>query len=183
MACALCCAQVRFYDRGLSETDARDLYQPPGALAQLPESTENLDQLQGVTVTLEPINRQGCQDTSSDCDWRDVSRANEQKFIDMDHNPDEWAITPNTDFQTCEDGQQACVTVDLGGPHLVYGVQIWHYYADTRQYCQQKIALSANNDFNSLQQPHPFRVVYDTGTGYGPLESPRGDMHSFTPSV
>ena len=49
-----------------------------------------------------------------------------------------------------------------------------HYYGSTRSYCGQKVALSTTGDFTGEEY-----VVYDTGLGYGPIETAYGNNITF----
>merc|ERR1711964_568466 len=80
--------------------------------------------------------------------------------IDMDHSPGAWTSSPHAGADTC--ATQAYVNIDLGAPHSLSGVTIWHYYGNQRAYCSQKIALSMSGEFEGEET-----VVYDTGTCSG----------------
>ena len=68
-------------------------------------------------------------------------------------------------------------TVDLLQDYPITGVTVWHYYADGRQYCNQKIALSTTGAFAGEED-----VVYETGPEYGPPESTEGIPRTFPPT-
>ena len=72
------------------------------------------------------------------------------------------------------------MTIDLGAPHSLSGVTIWHYYGNQRAYCSQKIAISMTGDFSGEET-----VVYDTGTCSGwctfPITCEGGDSGDCTP--
>ena len=69
------------------------------------------------------------------------------------------------------------VTVDLLQDYPITGVTVWHYYADGRQYCNQKIALSTTGAFAGEED-----VVYETGPEYGPPETAEGISQTFPPT-
>eukprot|EP01052_Picozoa_sp_SAG31_P027110 SAG31_NODE_2509_length_5588_cov_2.936170_4_plen_606_part_01 len=131
--------------------------------------THNLDQLPNVTVLSGP----GVDD-----------RGNPEAFIDMNHEPSEWRNSPQGWTRGCSErdsvseGRHRYLTVDLGNNYQITGVTIWHYYGNARRYCNQKIALSTANLFEGEEV-----VVYDTGTEYGPTESPDGNVHIFSETV
>eukprot|EP01051_Picozoa_sp_SAG22_P021392 SAG22_NODE_4706_length_1185_cov_4.361878_2_plen_107_part_00 len=50
--------------------------------------------------------------------------------------------------------------------------------APTRAYCAQKVSVSLTGEFGGEEY-----VAYDTGTEYGPPESPEGNSISFEPVV
>ena len=94
-------------------------------------------------------------------------------FVDGDHSPNEWTVSPTADLNSCTDGSRY-VTVDLGSVQLLTSLVVWHYYADVRQYCSQKLLLSVTGEFAGEEIS-----VYDTGTGYGPVETAEGHLHMF----
>ena len=89
-------------------------------------------------------------------------------FIDEDHTPSEWTSSPTGDLASCSDGSMY-VTIDLGEEYWVTSVVIWHYYEDIRQYCSQSVLLSRTGSFSGEEVD-----VYNTGTGYGPVETAAG---------
>ena len=122
----------------------------------------NLDQLDGVTATGGP----GVSDRGHENGFNTV--------VDMIHTPAEWPNSPSGGPCECTPESALYVTVDLGDHYYVTGVTLWHYYADGRAYCAQKIALSVNGNFAGEEN-----VVYDTGTEYGPPESADGNAFTF----
>ena len=151
----------------------------------------NLDQLNGVTA----IGGPGVDDNTD--------RGNAIGFmsvIDMDHSPDAWTSSPHSGGPTCSREDGGYVTIDLGAPHSLTGVTIWHYYGNDRAYCSQKVAISVTGAFAGEET-----VVYDTGTcsgwctfpitcdnpeagdctpaNYGPTESEEGNSFSWAPTI
>ena len=70
------------------------------------------------------------------------------------------------------------MTIDLGNDYMVSSVTIWHFYGDTRAYCNQKLAFSVSGAFSGEED-----VVWETGTAYGPPESADGNSISFDLTV
>ena len=83
-------------------------------------------------------------------------------FIDGDHTPDSWVNAPSVrEMPTCADNRY--VTIDLGKAYMTTGATLWHWYGDTRSYCNQKVAVSVTGTFDGEEM-----VMYETGscTGY-----------------
>ena len=125
-----------------------------------------LDQLDGVTA----IGGPGVSDRGHADGFNTV--------IDMVHSPSEWVNSPDGGPCECTPESALYITIDLGNFYYITGVTIWHYYGNDRAYCAQKIALSTTGDFVGEEQ-----VVYDTGTEYGPPESPNGNAFVFPATV
>eukprot|EP01051_Picozoa_sp_SAG22_P010635 SAG22_NODE_967_length_6262_cov_20.374980_1_plen_1008_part_00 len=135
---------------------------PPSMLPPSVLGGHVLDQLDGVSVYGGP----GVYDRGNEAGFNSI--------IDMNHSPDQWVHSPGGGPCECTPESALYITVDLGRPILITGVTIWHYYGDDRAYCAQKVALSLTGQF--LREEH---VVYDTGSEYGPPESPDGNSITF----
>ena len=122
----------------------------------------NLDQLHGVTA----IGGPGVSDRGHADGFNTV--------IDMVHSPSEWVNSPDGGPCECTPESALYITIDLGQPCEVIGVTIWHYYGNDRAYCAQKVAVSLTGEFDGEEY-----VAYDTGTEYGPPESPQGNAITF----
>ena len=79
----------------------------------------------------------------------------------------EWRRTPSGVVESCS--EQLHVTVDLQEEVMISSVSVWHYYADPRRYCGQKVAISLTGEFRGEET-----VVYNTGLSYGPPETTDG---------
>ena len=95
----------------------------------------------------------------------------------MNHAPGSWTKSPNGNVRDCADSKY--VTIDLGAYYTVGAVTIWNYYADNRKYCGQKLATSTTGVFGSLDA----KVVMNTGTKYGPMETVNGNTYTFQPRL
>ena len=60
----------------------------------------------------------------------------------------------------------AFVCVDLGAEYAISQVKLWHYHCDGRKYKEQKVSISLDEK--------TWVTVYDTGTGYGDVETAAG---------
>ena len=140
-------------------------------------SLVNLDQLPGVVVIAGPDVLAETQFNLNGVRTIGAFR----NFIDMDHDPGAWAISPTAIMQEattalCEDS--AYMTLDLGDYRLVTGVTIWHYYADGRRYCNQAVATSITGAFAGEEF-----LAWSTGTAFGPPETPDGNAITFPAKV
>ena len=135
----------------------------------------NLDQLKGATVVLGP----------------GMSQKDPKSFIDMNPSPASYPKSPIGSSTSCQDPRY--VTVDLGNYYEVQSATIWNYYADSRTYCGQKIALSKTGAFTGEEEVVwnpadptnlPPGSPQETPThSYGPAERKEGNHHAWTPAV
>ena len=117
----------------------------------------NLANLAGVHYTLGPgltEKKQGCA-------------------IDQKHD-NSAAICPYGKTSGCTDPKY--LTVDLGAYYEVGAVRLWHYHADLRAYCGQRIEVSTSGEFAGEQ-----KVVWKPLTKYGEKEQASGSLHRFSP--
>jgi hypothetical protein len=128
----------------------------------------NLDQLDGVSAECGP----GVSDRGNANGCNTV--------IDLIHSPAEWVNSPDGGPAECDAdlANSLYMTIDLGGPYLVSGVTIWHYYGNDRAYCSQRAAVSMTGAFEGEEYE-----IFNTGADYGPSEDPLGNIFTFPPTV
>jgi hypothetical protein len=144
-----------------------------GALAMahptLQDGDFQLDSYPGVEVALGPGLH--CDDPAGGdepCDARAI--------IDGVIDPSAWGTSPNGDVGGCDEALY--VTVDLGRRYSLTGVRLWHYYADARAYCGQRVSVSRSGAFGGEET-----VEWDTGSEFGPPESEAGNYVAFDEPV
>ena len=91
-------------------------------------------------------------------------------LVDGNHQASTWQTSPHGSPNSCS--SPLWVQLDLGTVKKVKEVRIWHYYADARKYCGQKLQISVNTQ--------TWTTVYDTGTNYGDAETSAGKTISFS---